>query len=120
MNLFLQSNGKIYIQVGPSQPTHKLYYNSKLLTFRNNYFEIAYPDKRGKACQLQHSPIDLYFLPTDNEEFNKKIKFDKLLVSQFNMVPALNKLIDKEIEKAKLGQPARIRIKINNYSGFLL
>jgi polyphosphate kinase len=47
-------------------------------------------------------------------DHNKKIKFDKLLVSQFNMVPALNKLIDKEIEKAKLGQPARIRIKINN------
>jgi polyphosphate kinase len=47
-------------------------------------------------------------------DHNKKIKFDKLLVSQFNMVPALNKLIDKEIEKAKLGQPARIRIKVNN------
>jgi polyphosphate kinase len=47
-------------------------------------------------------------------DHNKKIKFNKLLVSQFNMVPALNKLIDKEIEKAKLGQPAKIRIKINN------
>ena len=47
-------------------------------------------------------------------DHNKKIKFDKLLVSQFNMVPVLNKLIDKEIEKAKLGQPARIRIKVNN------
>ncbi len=47
-------------------------------------------------------------------DHNKKIKFDKLLVSQFNMVPALNKLIDKEIEKAKLGKPAQIRIKVNN------
>lgn len=47
-------------------------------------------------------------------DHNKKIKFDKLLVSQFNMVAVLNKLIDKEIEKAKLGQPARIRIKVNN------
>lgn len=47
-------------------------------------------------------------------DHNKKIKFDKLLVSQFNMVPALKKLIDKEIEKAELGEPARIRIKVNN------
>jgi len=47
-------------------------------------------------------------------DHSKKIKFDKLLVSQFNMVPALNKLIDKEIEKAKLGEPALIRIKVNN------
>jgi polyphosphate kinase len=47
-------------------------------------------------------------------DHNKKIKFDKLLVSQFNMVPVLYKLIDKEIERAELGQPARIRIKVNN------
>ena len=47
-------------------------------------------------------------------DHNKKIKFDKLLVSQFNMVPVLKKLIDKEIEKAGNEQPARIRIKVNN------
>lgn len=47
-------------------------------------------------------------------DHNKKIKFNKLLVSQFNMVPALNKLIDKEIEKATNGEPALIRIKVNN------
>lgn len=47
-------------------------------------------------------------------DHNKKIKFNKLLVSQFNMVSALNKLIDKEIEKATNGEPALIRIKVNN------
>lgn len=47
-------------------------------------------------------------------DHNKKIKFDKLLVSQFNMVPVLKKLIEKEIKKAQNHQPARIRIKVNN------
>lgn len=55
-----------------------------------------------------------YLELTNVIDHNKKIKFDKLLVSQFNMVPALNRLIDKEIEKAKLGEPAMIRIKVNN------
>ena len=44
----------------------------------------------------------------------KKLKFNKLLASQFNMVPVLYKLIDEEIEKAGNGQPALIRIKVNN------
>jgi len=47
-------------------------------------------------------------------DHDKKIKFDSLLVSQFNMVSALEKLINKEIQKAKDGKPALIRIKINN------
>ncbi|MEO5648636.1 MAG: polyphosphate kinase 1 [Ginsengibacter sp.] len=48
---------------------------------------------------------------TDN---SKKMKFDALLVSQFNMVPELKNLINKEIAKAKKGMPALIRIKVNN------
>lgn len=44
----------------------------------------------------------------------KKIKFENLLVSKFNMIPALNKLINQEISKAKKGKPALIRMKINN------
>ncbi len=44
----------------------------------------------------------------------KKIRFDTLLVSRFNMVPVLEQLINKEIRKAENGEPALIRIKVNN------
>ncbi|MDB5248782.1 MAG: Polyphosphate kinase [Segetibacter sp.] len=43
-----------------------------------------------------------------------KAKFDKLLVSQFNMNEKFEKLIDEEIQKANLGEEALIRIKVNN------
>ncbi|HEY8689287.1 MAG TPA: polyphosphate kinase 1 [Chitinophagaceae bacterium] len=45
---------------------------------------------------------------------NNKLKFDKLLVSQFNLNTRLEKYIDGEIEKAKQGGDAMIRIKVNN------
>jgi polyphosphate kinase len=45
---------------------------------------------------------------------NKEIDFKSLLVSRFNMKEELKKLIDKEIAKAKLGEDALIRIKVNN------
>ncbi len=47
-------------------------------------------------------------------EHTKKIKFEVLLVSKFNMVSMLDRLIDNEIEKAQKGEPALIRIKVNN------
>jgi polyphosphate kinase len=43
-----------------------------------------------------------------------KTKFEKLLVSQFNMIERFEKLIDREIEKASSGKEALIRIKVNN------
>jgi len=43
-----------------------------------------------------------------------KIPFQRLLVSQFNMVKRFEKLIDKEIKNAKKGRPAGIIIKLNN------
>jgi polyphosphate kinase len=49
-----------------------------------------------------------------NEVGDLKIKFNELLVSQFNMVEELEKRINREIKKAKQGEPARIRIKVNN------
>lgn len=45
---------------------------------------------------------------------NTKLKFDKLLVAQFNLNPVLEKYIDLEIEKANQGKEALIRIKVNN------
>ncbi|HEV8080146.1 MAG TPA: polyphosphate kinase 1 [Chitinophagaceae bacterium] len=50
----------------------------------------------------------------DKTPGNNKLKFDKLLVSQFNMNPRLEKYINNEIEKAKRGEEAMIRIKVNN------
>ncbi len=50
----------------------------------------------------------------DKTPENNKLKFDKLLVSQFNMNPRLEKYIDNEIERARLGEDAMIRIKVNN------
>ncbi len=47
-------------------------------------------------------------------DHHKKIKFEALLVSKFNMVSVLDDLIEKEIEKAQNGEPALIRIKVNN------
>jgi polyphosphate kinase len=45
---------------------------------------------------------------------SNKLKFDKLLVAQFNFNTRLEKYIDNEIEKAKHGGNAMIRIKVNN------
>jgi polyphosphate kinase len=42
------------------------------------------------------------------------LKFKDLLVAQFNMADELEKLIYNEIEKAKRGEAAYIRIKVNN------
>lgn len=47
-------------------------------------------------------------------ELRNKAKFEKLLVSQFNMIERFEKLIDAEIQKAQLGEEAMIRIKVNN------
>ena len=43
-----------------------------------------------------------------------KTRFEKLLVSQFNMNEKFEKLINQEIQKAALGGEALIRVKINN------
>ncbi len=50
------------------------------------------------------------------KESSKKDRpvFEELLVSQFNMNEALKKLVNNEIAKAKNGEEALIRIKVNN------
>lgn len=47
-------------------------------------------------------------------ENSKELKFQKLLVSQFNMISTFQELIEKEIVKAKKGKQGLIRIKLNN------
>ena len=55
-----------------------------------------------------------------NELFNilegkpKTIQFNHLLVAQFNMLPALQKMIDKEIAHAENGRKGRIILKMNS------
>jgi polyphosphate kinase len=43
-----------------------------------------------------------------------KLKFEAIYVSQFNLVERFVRLIDKEIEKAKNGEPCGISVKVNN------
>ncbi len=50
----------------------------------------------------------------DKSPEHNKIKFEKLLVSQFNMNDRLEQLIMNEIKRAKNGEDAMIRIKVNN------
>jgi polyphosphate kinase len=49
-------------------------------------------------------------LPVNHTE----LKFQKLLVSQFNMIEKFNSLIEEEMKKAKKDQEGLIRIKLNN------
>ena len=43
-----------------------------------------------------------------------EVSFQHLLVSRFNMIPRFEELINEEKKKHKKGEPARIRIKVNN------
>lgn len=45
---------------------------------------------------------------------NPASSFKTLLVSRFNMVQVFERLIEREVKKARKGQPALIRIKLNN------
>jgi polyphosphate kinase len=45
---------------------------------------------------------------------DSELKFQKLMVSQFNMIERFHELIQKEIKKTKKGQDGFIRIKLNN------
>lgn len=56
----------------------------------------------------------LEFLRKNDAEAKAKIKFEKLLVSRFNMFERFEKLINAEIKKAQAGEDALVRIKVNN------
>jgi polyphosphate kinase len=47
-------------------------------------------------------------------DWTKKFEFRHLLVAQHNLQPAFLSLIDREIQHARQGKPARIIIKLNN------
>jgi len=60
--------------------------------------------------------VDLFGFLTKRKmkEENDHISFQHLLVAQFNLLPQLLVLIDKEIENAHQGLPASIVLKLNN------
>ena len=52
------------------------------------------------------------------ETRNRNVNFDQLLVAQFNMVPELDKMIDREIRNAKQGKKSHIILKMNGLQDF--
>ena len=60
-------------------------------------------------------PLFKFLQKKDKPVQDTKLKFDTLLVSQFNLSVRLQDFIDAEIKKAKNGEEAMIRIKINNF-----
>lgn len=55
-----------------------------------------------------------YLQKEEKNQDKEKVKFEKLLVSQFNMTEKFEKLINQEIQKANVGEEGLIRIKVNN------
>ena len=49
-----------------------------------------------------------------SDQQKKSIQFKELLVAKFNLLEQFEMLINTEITKQKNGQPAKIRIKVNN------
>ncbi|TWV88681.1 polyphosphate kinase 1 [Chitinophaga pinensis] len=61
--------------------------------------------------------LELLFLYLQAREQPAKysyLDFNHLLVAQFNMMARFKQLINREIENARAGKPARITIKLNN------
>ena len=55
-----------------------------------------------------------YLQNKKNSSGKKSVLFKELMVAQFNLIEQFEMLINKEITKHKNGQPAKIRIKVNN------
>jgi polyphosphate kinase len=56
----------------------------------------------------------IYLAKRKKPETSGDIEFNHLLIAQFNLQQRFLQLIDREIEAARKGQPARIVIKLNN------
>ncbi len=68
---------------------------------------------RTPVCEELQS-LFTYMQTKKKGSSKKKILFNNLWVAQFNLIEQFEMLINKEITKHKNGQPARIRIKVNN------
>ncbi|HET9745798.1 MAG TPA: polyphosphate kinase 1, partial [Chitinophagaceae bacterium] len=73
---------------------------------------VFFTSKKEFSIELQQ--LFLYLQSRLQPHEYGKITFKQLLVSQFNMIKRFNKMINREIEHAINGLPARIIIKVNN------
>ena len=84
-----------------NETTAKFYTDHVILTSRE---EVC-----GEMMQL------FELLQLKPKKFAKaEADFKELFVTKFNMLPDFTKLIEKEMKKAAKGEPALIRIKVNN------
>ena len=73
---------------------------------------VFFTTKKEFSDELQQ--LFLYLQSRLQPEEVSKLKLKHLLISQFNMIKRFSNMIDREIENAKAGLPARIIIKVNN------
>jgi polyphosphate kinase len=73
---------------------------------------VFFTSKKEFSIELQQ--LFLYLQSRLQPYEYGKITFRHLLVSQFNMIKRFNKMINREIDHATKGLPARIIIKVNN------
>ena len=122
------------IQLVYSMPQIKVHSKTALVKKRTNTGDMAYAIistgnfnevtarfytdhvlMTSKMAIINELVLLFEFLQKGHPELgDTRIKFNELLVSQFNMIDELEKRIGREIKKAKKGEAALIRIKVNN------
>lgn len=84
-----------------NESTASYYTDHVLMTVDENVCKEL--DQLFRFLQRKHADIE-----------KNKISFKELFVSQFNLLPEFEQLINIQIKKAKSGLPALIRVKVNN------
>lgn len=85
-------------------------FNETTGRFYTDHVLFSSKEEFGKELQS----LFAYLQSRQQPEEYGKLKFQHLLVSQFNMIDRFNELIEREIRNAAEGKPARIIIKLNN------
>ncbi|MEO6329349.1 MAG: polyphosphate kinase 1 [Ginsengibacter sp.] len=73
---------------------------------------VLMTSKKSIVAELEQ--LFKFLRKKDKSLQNNKLKFEELLVSQFNLKDRLKDLIENEIKKAQNNEAAMIRIKVNN------
>lgn len=103
-----------YVRRKSNDPDHPLKGYAYLSTGNfNEKTARIYSDKGLLTSQSEFiNDIDEIFHILEGKPHHHEFK--RLLVSQFNMLPAIQKMIDREIEHAKKGGSGRIILKMNS------
>jgi len=103
-----------YVRRKSNDPDHPLKGYAYLSTGNfNEKTARIYSDKGLLTSQSEFiNDIDEIFHILEGKPHHHEFK--RLLVSQFNMLPAIQKMIDREIEHAKNGGSGRIILKMNS------